>query len=71
MEFDLDENQVWGVGHIISTLETTHNDLYDDIIRPGSLQVWVTYGRKIDFWPFFNRNFGIFNDVYGLKPRQY
>lgn len=32
MEFDLDETQAWGVGDEISTLDSTHNDLYDDII---------------------------------------
>jgi len=32
IKFDLDETQVWGVGHEISTIDSTHNDLYDDII---------------------------------------
>ena len=31
-KFDLDETQVWGVGHETSMLDSTHNDLYDDII---------------------------------------
>ena len=52
IKFDLDETQVWGVGHETSMLDSTHNDLHDDIIWPGSPQVWVT-GRKVDFWPFF------------------
>ena len=32
IKFGLDETQVWGVGHEISMLDSTHNDLYDDII---------------------------------------
>ena len=52
MKFDLDETQLWDVGHETSMLDSTHNDLYDDIIWPGSPQVWVTYGRKVDFGPF-------------------
>ena len=32
IKFDLDETQVWGVGHETSMLDSTHNDLYDDII---------------------------------------
>ena len=71
IKFGLDETQVWGVGHGISMIDSTHNDLYDDIIWPGSPQVWVTYGRKIDFWPFFTGYFGIFGDVNGLKSCQY
>ena len=52
IKFDLDETQVWGVGHETSMLDSTHNDLHDDIIWPGSSQVRVTYGRKVDFWLF-------------------
>jgi hypothetical protein len=52
-------------------IDSTHNDLYDDIIWLRSPQVWVTYGRKIDFWPFSIGYFGIFGDVYGLKSCQY
>ena len=62
IKFDLNETQVWGVGHETSMLDSTHNDLHDDIIWPGSPQVWVTYGRKVDFWPFFIGFFGIFRD---------
>ena len=32
IKFDLDETQVWGVGHETSMLDSTHNDLNDDII---------------------------------------
>ena len=32
VKFDLDETQVWGVGHETSMLDSTHNDLHDDII---------------------------------------
>ena len=32
IKFDLDETQVWGVGHETSMLDSTHNDLHDDII---------------------------------------
>ena len=32
IKFDLDETQVWGVDHEIYMVDSTHNDLYDDII---------------------------------------
>ena len=32
IKFDLDETQVWGVGHETSMLDSTHKDLHDDII---------------------------------------
>ena len=32
IKFDLDETQIWDVGHETSMLDSTHNDLYGDIV---------------------------------------
>ena len=52
VKFNLDETQVWGVGHETTMLDSTHNDFGGDTIWPGFPQVWVTYGRKVDFLAF-------------------
>ena len=63
IKFDFDETQVWGVGHETSMLDSTHNDLHDDINMtriPSSLDdLW----SKSRFLAFFHRVFGIFRDV--------